>query len=150
MQKLQKFLNFTVLATETSHVFCCVLPTVFSIAGLLAGVGLIGAIPPGIESLHDIVHDWEMPIIAASGVILLLGWLVYFYAQKIDCHEGGCAHGPCEPSKKRSSKVLKIATVLFVVNVSIYFFVHRPIDQQNHAHDHAEEAAHEDHVGHNH
>ena len=149
MQKLQKFLNVTILATETSHIFCCVLPTVFSLLSLLAGVGLIGAIPPGIELLHDIIHNWEIPIIITSGVVLALGWWVYGYAQKMDCEHMGQGHEVCSSKKKRSATILKIASLLFVVNVTIYFLVHRPIEnaQNNEIHDHYD---HKHHHGHDH
>ncbi len=152
MNKLQRTLNVTILATETSHIFCCVLPTVFSLAGLLAGIGLIGAIPPGIEALHDIIHDWELPIIITSGLVLALGWWVHDYAQKIDCHDGenGCEHGACEPKKRRSAKILKVASVLFLINVSVYFLVHRPMEQHNHGGGGVHEAHHHGHEGHSH
>lgn len=149
MQKLQKFMNVTILATETSHVFCCVLPTVFSLFGLLAGVGLVGAIPPGIEFLHDLIHDWELPIIIASGLVLVLGWLVYGYAQKMDCEHMGDGHEVCASKKKRSALILKVASVLFVVNVCVYFFIHRPMEASNHD-VHVEHAGHDHHHGHDH
>lgn len=149
MQKLQRFLNVTILATETSHIFCCVLPTFFSLLSLLAGIGLIGAIPSGVELLHDIVHDWELPIIMTSGVVLALGWWVYHYAQKMDCVHMGEGHKVCASKKKRSATILKIASVLFVINVSIYFLVHRPMEAGN---DHAmhEYHDHNHHHGDNH
>ena len=150
MQKIQKILNVTILATETSHVFCCVLPTLFSIFGLLAGIGLIGAIPSGIEFLHDFIHDWELPIIVTSGVVLGIGWLVYFYARKMDCEHMDDAHEICASKKKRSSNILKIASVLFLVNVSVYFFIHRPMEAQSHeAHVEHDHHGH-DHHGHDH
>lgn len=147
MQKLQKYLNVTILATETSHIFCCVLPTVFSLLSLLAGIGLIGAIPPGIESLHDIMHDWELPIILTSGAVLALGWWVYNYAQKMDCEHMGEGHEVCGSKKKRSALILKIASVLFVINVSVYFLIHRPMEA---THDHVMQEHHEHHHGHDH
>jgi len=150
MKKLQKTLNVAILATETSHVFCCVLPTVFSLLSLLAGVGLIGAIPPGVEFLHDIIHDWELPIIMTSGLVLVLGWWVYDYAQKMDCNHMGEEHQICDSKKKRSATILKIASVLFIVNVSVYFLVHRPMEASNHD-VHAGHAHHDHgHEGHNH
>ena len=150
MQKLQKILNVTILATETSHIFCCVLPTVFSLLSLLAGIGLVGAIPPGVEFLHDLIHDWELPIIMVSCFVLLLGWGVYSYAQKMDCDHMGEGHEVCASKKKRSAIILKVASVLFVMNVGIFFFVHRPMTEA--AQDVHTEHAHHDHghEGHDH
>jgi hypothetical protein len=150
MQKIQKILNVTLLATETSHVFCCVLPTIFSLLSLLAGIGLIGAIPPGVESLHDLIHNWELPIIMVSGLVLVLGWWVYDYAKKMDCDHMGDGHEVCASKKKRSATVLKVASMLFVINVGIFFFVHRPMTADSHD-VHTEHAQHEHaHEGHDH
>lgn len=144
MQKLQKFINVTALATEASHIFCCVLPTVFSVLSLLVGLGVIGAVPAGITYFHDAMHAWEIPIIITSGVVILFGWFLHDYARKMDCEAMGEGHEVCEVRKKTSAKVLKIATVLFMINVSVYFLVHRPTDQ----HDHASHAEHLEDAGH--
>lgn len=64
-------------------------------------------------------------MIVTSGIVLLLGWAVVVYSRKVDCHSTGCAHGACAPKKNRANMILKIATILFVVNVVIYFGVHR-------------------------
>jgi len=124
-EAIQKSLNWAVIASEGMHIFCCVLPTLFSLLGLLAGLGVVAALPPSMIAFHDFMHDWEIPMIATSGAVLLLGWAVVIYSQKMDCHSTGCAHGACAPKKSRANMILKIATILFVVNVVIYFGVHR-------------------------
>ncbi len=124
-QSLQKSLTWAVILSETSHVFCCVLPTVFSLLGLLAGLGFVVALPPSMIALHEALHHWEVPMIAASGVVLALGWAAQLYGDKLDCHHTGCAHGACAPRKDRAHLVLKIATLLFAVNIAIYGLVHR-------------------------
>lgn len=153
MQKLQKIINATAIATETSHIFCCVLPTIFSLLSLLVGLGVIGAVPASVTYFHDLIHDWEIPIIVLSGVVITFGWWLHDYASKMDCASMGPAHEVCESRKNTSAKVLKIATVLFVINVSVYFLVHRPIDQYNHnhgSHDIVREDAHAAHDHHDH
>jgi hypothetical protein len=124
-QKLQKSLLFAVVLSETSHLFCCILPTIVSLMGLLAGLGMVVALPAGVLELHDFLHKWEIPMIAGSGVILALGWLAVCYSDKMDCHSTGCHHGACAPRKSRAHLVLRIATVLFVFNVLVYAVVHR-------------------------
>ena len=124
-ERLQKSLNYAVIASEGMHIFCCVFPTLFSLLGLLAGLGLVTALPPAMIGFHDFMHHWEVPMIVTSGIIQALGWAVVVYSQKVDCHSTGCAHGACAPRKNTAHKVLKIATVLFIVNVVIYFGVHR-------------------------
>ena len=148
-KKTQNVLSGMVILSEVSHVFCCVLPTIFSIASVLAAFGLIGITPVWMDSLHNAMHSYEIPIIISSGVILALGWLVHYYSQKLDCHDDGCCHPPCEPKKDRAHTVLKIGTVLFLFNVAIFLIFHKGLEtlgvvQHNpaaiehaHSHDHA-------------
>lgn len=125
MQKLQKHLNVAIILAETSHIFCCVLPTVVSVMSLLVGVGLIGALPVSMLVVHDFLHVWELPIIIASGILIALGWCVLIQSRKVDCHDTGCGHEPCTPKKRRSSRLLEIATILFVINVTVYAVFHK-------------------------
>lgn len=124
-ESLQKSLTWAVILSESTHVFCCVLPTLFSLVGLLAGLGVVAALPPSMIALHEILHRWELPMILASGVVLALGWGATWYSDRIDCHNTGCCHGACAPRKNKAHLILKIATVLFVVNVAVYALIHR-------------------------
>lgn len=124
MERLQKSLSLAIIAAETSHVFCCVLPTVVSILSLATGLGLIAAMPAGLEFLHELLHEWEVPMITFSGLILLLGWGIHYLAVRVDCHDTGCVHGPCAPKKRKAGKILKIASLLFLINVTIYLCFH--------------------------
>jgi len=100
----------------------------FSILTLAAGLGLVAAVPAGMVVLHETLHHWEVPLILFSGVLVLLGWGIHFLAEKMDCHNTGCGHEPCAPKKKKAGGVLKIATLLFIVNVSIYLVFHQGLD----------------------
>lgn len=124
MERLQKALFWTVIASETSHVFCCVLPTLISIVNLLAGMGLVSVLPADILNLHELMHDYERPVIIVSGVLLALGWFIQTLSLRIDCHDTGCVHEPCTPAKRKASLILKIATALFVFNTAVYLFIH--------------------------
>ncbi len=127
-ERVQKTLGWAIIASETSHVFCCVLPTLFSLASLASGLGLVAAMPSGLEFLHDALHGWEMPMILASGTIVLLGWVAHFLAVRLDCHSTGCGHGPCTPKKRKAGKILKFATILFIANVTVYLFFHQGME----------------------
>lgn len=120
----QKAVFWSALASETSHVLCCGLPIIVSLFSLMAEIGLLSVIPSGILDVHEIMHDYEIPMIIFSGVVLMLGWGLHHLSMRIDCHDTGCGHGPCEPKKTKSSKILKLATVLFIANISLYGFVH--------------------------
>ncbi len=143
MEKMRKGILYSVVASESIHIFCCVLPTIFSIMSLLAGMGMIATMPGFMDDMHHMIHDYEIPMIIASAVILVIGWALYAYAQKMDCSEEAstCCHEPCAPKKDRTKIVMIVATVLFIVNVSVYFGFHRThIDGEhdthyNHVHD---------------
>ncbi|MCB9991356.1 MAG: hypothetical protein H6867_08235 [Rhodospirillales bacterium] len=128
LERVQKSLALAILVSETSHIFCCVLPTLFSLVSLATGLGLIAAMPTGLEALHEIMHEWEAPMILLSGAIILLGWGAHYLSVKLDCHNTGCVHEPCGPKKKQAGKILKIASLLFVFNVSIYLFFHHGME----------------------
>ena len=112
------------VTSEISHFFCCGLPIVFSVLSLLSGLGLVASMPAGIYALHELTHAYEVPMIMMSGLIIVMGWGLHYIAYRIDCHNTGCVHGPCAPKKKRSGKVLLIATVLFTLNVIGYITLH--------------------------
>lgn len=124
MQRINKALGWAILASETSHVFCCVLPTLAGVFSLLSGLGVVGVLPAGIMSFHEMMHEWEIPMIVASGVILALGWGLYAVSLRLDCHDTGCHHGACAPKKNKTALILKAASVLFVVNTVIYLTFH--------------------------
>ncbi len=124
-KELHKPLIWTVIASESSHLLCCVFPTLFSLAGLLSGLGFMVTIPAPMVELHDMIHRWEIPLILMSGVLLALGWAALKYSEKVDCHSTGCAHGTCEPKRSKASLIMMIASGLFVFNVVVYLFVHR-------------------------
>lgn len=127
-EKHQKTLFWTIIATEISHVFCCVLPTLFSAMSVLAGLGIVASMPGWLEGLHDALHDWELVMIALSASVVAIGWGLHFYSLKNDCHDHGCIHEPCGPRKRIASRILIAASILLAFNVTIYFGFHRPHD----------------------
>jgi len=128
IERVQKSLALAILASETSHIFCCVLPTIFSLVSLATGLGLVAAMPAGLESLHAMLHAWELPMIAVSGFVVSLGWGAHYLAIKLDCHDTGCSHGPCGPKKRKAGRILRIATFLFAFNVTVYLFFHHGLN----------------------
>ncbi len=127
IKRVQGIFSWVVVLSEVSHVFCCVLPSIFSVLTVFVGMGVIGVMPVWMESTHHAMHDWEIPLIGMSAFILVLGWLLHFISKRIDCHDTGCGHGPCGTKKNKTARVLKIATFLFVINVVIYLSVHYPL-----------------------
>jgi hypothetical protein len=132
MERLKSAIFWAVLVSETGHVFCCVMPTVVSVMSILSGLGLLSVMPAGLLAFHEFMHHWEIPIIAASAVILALGWLLHFVSLRLDCHDTGCHHGACAPKKTGTGKLLWIASGLFAANLAIYLFFHVGHVLQNH------------------
>lgn len=129
MEKINKGLFWGIVASESIHIFCCALPTLFSILSLLAGFGLVATMPGFIADTHHIIHNFEIPMIIISGVILALGWMLYFYSKKINCRtQGSCHHAPCAPKKDRTWHFMILATILFALNVLVYFVFHHGLD----------------------
>ncbi len=126
--KRQKIIFWTVLFSEAGHVFCCVLPSIFSMFAILVGTGVVSAMPASWVLFHDVMHKYEIPMIAFSAVILAAGWGLYFYSKRIDCHDTGCTHGPCDKKKIKTSTLLSFATLLFAVNITIYLISHVATD----------------------
>jgi len=130
IKKMQRVTSWFVVLSEVSHVFCCVIPSIFSILTILAGMGAMSALPLWMVGAHDAIHGWELTIIITSGVILAFGWLLQIISKRIDCHDTGCVHEPCGKKKKSTTTILKIATALFIINITIYVTVH--MHQQRH------------------
>lgn len=124
MQRLQGIIYWVCITSEISHFFCCGLPIVFSILSLMSGLGLITTMPFGLEAIHHVTHSYEVPMIVASFAILCIGWGLHYVAYLIDCRSTGCVHVPCAPKKKRSGKVLVVATILFALNLLGYMTLH--------------------------
>ncbi len=125
MQNFNRYVPFISVASEITHLFCCGLPMIFSLLSLLTSLGLMASMPASLDYLHEAMHNYEIPVIIFSGILILFGWVLHSIAQKMDCRkEGSCSHEPCAPKKKRSSKILLIATCLFIFNLTAYFVFH--------------------------
>lgn len=127
MERFKRHFGLAVLVSELGHIFCCVLPTIFTALSFAANIGLISMAPSWVMEIHERIHHYEAGIIIFSGSILVLGWAAFYLANKVDCHNTGCGHPPCDPHKAKNKKIMIIATALFLFNLSIYAFVHKNI-----------------------
>ncbi len=127
-KNIQKHLGWAVIMSELSHIFCCVIPTLVTILSVFANLGLFVIAPNGIlTSIHNKMHSYEIPILVFSGVMVGLGWLAHWFSSRFDCHDTGCHHPPCPTKSKNNSRILVIATILFLMNMIVYFGIHRNI-----------------------
>ncbi len=92
-----------------------------------ANLGLISIMPGFILEIHERIHGYELPIIVGSGLMLALGWAAHIGSRSVDCHDDGCYHPPCTPQKNTNARILQIATLLFILNMGIFLFVHKNI-----------------------
>jgi predicted secreted protein len=99
-----------------------------------------------------VLHHYEIPMIITSAIILAIGWALYVYAQQLDCNEDSqiCCHEPCAPKKDRTKMIMIFATVLFAVNVSVYFAFHWKSEQNSHGYEVHVEDQLGNHHNHNH
>ncbi|MFP4098011.1 MAG: hypothetical protein ACLFP8_07860 [Alphaproteobacteria bacterium] len=154
VKRLQSVFSWVVLLSGASHIFCCVLPSVLTALTLLVTMGAMTAIPSWIGEMHDTMHAWEIQIILLSGAVLVLGWIAHLMSRRVDCHDTGCAHEPCSPKKDKNALILKIATALFLFNISTYSVVHMAHEHEHGQHEYNLQDTHahqeHDHIDHAH
>lgn len=105
------------LLAELSHVFCCGLPIFVAVMSTGSQIGFGGAF----LAFHGVIHDYEVQILIASGLLLAFGLGLHYVSHQINCRATGCAHSDCEPKKFRVGWIFTIALVLFGANLAFYF-----------------------------
>jgi hypothetical protein len=130
--------HLSILATLT-HIFCCGLPFLATVASLSASAG--GAI--GVSAWHDVLHGWEFEVIAFAGAMVALSGVSLLVAHRLDCQKSDkqCCHEPCEPKKKLSLRLFIIATILFFINLSVYLWHKSAEENDVHYDEHASYSA---------
>ena len=111
---LKTFSTFFVILGSLMHLFCCGLPLLLSITSLATTLGF--------SSLSIFEFEWFEPIenyvLIVMGIMLAATYLVNRSSKQIDCTEDGlCEHPPCDEKKDISGYLLKIAVVLYLVNI---------------------------------
>src|SRR5262245_42082343 len=103
MEKIRKTALTAIIISEASHIFCCVLPTVFSLVSILSGAGIITTLPHGWVELHEVLHAYEIPMIVFSAAVLALGWGLHYYVEHMGPHEQHkhCCDGQCGPAEPK-------------------------------------------------
>lgn len=124
MKRIQTTLHWVIVASAASHIFCCVLPTLFAIISFITGIGMFSGLFPGFEAIHNSMHAYEIPLLVFAAVMLAIGWGVQYLSWTVDCHDTGCHHGSCKPKKRRAETMLVVASVLFAINMVVFLFPH--------------------------
>ncbi|MBR6597823.1 MAG: hypothetical protein IKL37_03135 [Alphaproteobacteria bacterium] len=99
-----------IIASIAPHIFCCGLPMVLAIIGLVA---------PDAAHFHLLPHWIEPWLFIFSGIMLVVSWLLVMR----DCK---CTCDTChKPTGHRTQKIiLSIITILFVVSVILHLHIH--------------------------
>lgn len=103
-----KAVKFGLIASILPHLFCCVLPIVLSIVGLIAP-----------EIAHTpFIPEWVEPwLFVFSALMLGFSWILVL-------HECPCAECGEYKSHKKQKTILTIITILFVISIVLHMFAH--------------------------
>ena len=103
-----KAIKLGIIASLLPHLFCCVLPIVLSVIGLVAP-----------ELSHtSFIPEWIEPwLFVFSALMLCLSWILVL--QECPCTECGE-----EKSHKRQKIIISIITVIFVISVVLHLISH--------------------------
>ena len=103
-----KAVKFGLIASILPHLFCCVLPIVLSIIGLVAP-----------EIAHTpLIPEWVEPwLFVFSSLMLGLSWILVL-------RECPCAECDEEKSHRKQKIILGAVTTLFIISVILHIFAH--------------------------
>ena len=80
-------------------------------------------LPAAFSKLDQFVDQFSVPILCFSILMLTFGWGLQILSDRTeDCHASGCTHPPCGPSKAQSKRILWGATLLFLLNLSVFIY----------------------------
>lgn len=140
MQNMRRTFYWTILASELSHIFCCVLPVLLSLISIFSLYGAMNAVPGFIWSAHDFMHHWEPVILVVSALLLLSGWGLWAQQKQVSHPTHSCQTSNCDEAKslRKMRLMLLVTSGLFAVNFSVYALIHAehaPFSQENHMSD---------------
>ena len=103
-----KAVKIGIIATIAPHIFCCGIPMLLAIIGLIA---------PDAAHFHILPHWLEPWLFVFSALMLGLSWVLVLR----DCP---CAECGEEKSHKRQKIVLSVITILFVISIVLHMLSH--------------------------
>lgn len=99
-----------IIAGILPHLFCCVLPVV---------LGMVGLIAPGALDYDFIPESAEKWLFVFSGLMLCLSWIMYFSNR--DCK---CEHCDATHHHRVQMIILVCITILTVAGIVAHLFLH--------------------------
>ncbi|MGI9521925.1 MAG: hypothetical protein ACR2PG_09790 [Hyphomicrobiaceae bacterium] len=117
MAELKRTATTVSLLAELSHIFCCGLPILVAVFSAGSQIGLGGAF----FVFHRFIHDYELQILFASGLLLAIGFGLHLFSYWVTCRETGPGHDHRKPKRFRIGWIFTIALILYVANLAFYF-----------------------------
>ena len=99
-----------IIAGILPHLFCCVLPVV---------LGLVGLVAPGALENDFIPESAEIWLFVFSGLMLCLSWIMYFGNR--DCN---CDHCDATHHHRVQMIILICITILTVAGIAAHLLLH--------------------------
>lgn len=105
-----KIVNVGIVASILPHIFCCGVPIVLSLVGLIAP-----------ESAHfEIIPEWLEPwMFVASAGLLGFSWVMVMRECRCACNH---CHG--DNSHRVQRTILTVVTILFIASVLLHIVAH--------------------------
>ncbi|MDW3024572.1 MAG: hypothetical protein R8N50_02695 [Alphaproteobacteria bacterium] len=105
-----KAVKIGILATVLPHIFCCGLPMLLAVVGLVA---------PDAAHFHILPHWLEPWLFVLSGCMLILSWYLVLRDCRCSCRRcsGHKLHGP-------QKIIVGVITVLFIFSLLLHIFSH--------------------------
>ena len=105
-----KAVKLGIVASLLPHLFCCVLPIVLSVVGLVA---------PEFAHAEFIPHWFEPWLFVFSGLMLCLSWFLVVRDCHCDCEQCHGSH-----SHHVQKLILLVITIIFIVSIVLHFISH--------------------------
>lgn len=105
-----KVVKLGIIATIAPHIFCCGIPMILAVIGLVA---------PDMAHFHILPHWMEPWLFVFSGAMLGLSW--YLVWRDCSCQ---CSHCNKNTSHKGQKITLTIITFVFIVSLILHFLSH--------------------------
>jgi len=99
-----------IIAGLLPHLFCCILPVV---------LGIIGMIAPDIADHEIIPESAEIWLFIFSGIMLVLSWVMYFGNRHCDCDHCDATH-----HHRTQRIILIIITIVTIAGIVAHIATH--------------------------
>ena len=96
-----------IIAGILPHLFCCVLPVVLGIIGMVA--------PEMISDIEIIPEHAEIWVFIFSGLMLILSWVMLYYHKKCNCDHCDATH-----HHRIQRIILTVITILTVAGITMH------------------------------